>query len=187
MLIRFFNAVSNIVISEGSSEILIGDPLSESTMKSRRWLLLSSLIALFITHAHIVPTKISALGITFSTNNQEAFLRVSATVPIYFLITFVIDGLSDFAKWLLTLSKNRMNHYEGIKEKILRSDQSNEPAEVQIRRAEYIQENFLDPLEAKDSFFKITVLPIAILKGLWVFLFPVGISILSIIKLWSYF
>jgi hypothetical protein len=70
MFIRFINFSSNIALPTGSTEILLSDYFRESTRKSRQWLLTSALIGLFISIAHIVPTKISAIGVEFNSINQ---------------------------------------------------------------------------------------------------------------------
>ena len=52
---------------EDSSTAAVSDALSEITRKERRALLGVSTLCIAITHANLVPTKISALGIEADT------------------------------------------------------------------------------------------------------------------------
>jgi hypothetical protein len=58
-----------------------------------------STAALVLVQAGIVPTKIAALGIEFSTSDQRVILRVAAFVIAYFLISFFIYAMNDFIAW----------------------------------------------------------------------------------------
>lgn len=79
--------------------VRLSDPLTEVTRKERRSLLGVATAALVLVHAGVVPTRISALGIEFTTSNQQALLRVAAFVIGYFLVTFVIYGVNDYLAW----------------------------------------------------------------------------------------
>lgn len=187
MFIKFINFSSNIVLPTGSTEILLSDYFRESTRKSRQWLLTSALIGLFITIAHIVPTKISAIGVEFNSINQASFLKVSSFVPLYFLITFLIYGLCDCLHWISNLMKNRQEYYCSIKESSLKKDDEYEPSEIQLSRAEHVQREYIDPIQ--DTYFLSSpiVVILVIIKLVWELLFPLLLGVYSIGKLWTYF
>src|SRR6267142_5712600 len=92
-----------------SDEIRVSDPLSPVTRSERRTLLAVSAIGIIIVKAGFVPTKISALGIEFSETNQVILVRTIAAVILYFLIAFVIYGITDFtASRRLIVSSTRV-------------------------------------------------------------------------------
>jgi len=46
-----------------------------------------------------LPTKISALGIDFSSADQKSLLLILSAIVAYFLIAFIVYGVSDFLAW----------------------------------------------------------------------------------------
>ena len=88
-----------------SAAILVSDCLGEVTRKERRSLLGISMLSIAMTHAKLVPTKISALGVDFDQANQERFLLIIALVVGYYLLAFLIYGLADFSVWQLRFSE----------------------------------------------------------------------------------
>jgi hypothetical protein len=78
-------------------EILLQDPLSKVARQERTRLLVSSFVALVIAKAGIIPTKIEALGVEFSSSNRTAIMVLAGVVVAYFLLTFVIYGLFDIS------------------------------------------------------------------------------------------
>lgn len=52
----------------------LSDPLSELTRKERRNLLIASTVGIAVAKIGIIPEKISALGIDFSSSNKGALL-----------------------------------------------------------------------------------------------------------------
>jgi len=187
MLIRYLNFFSNALIPTGSAELFLGDFLNESTRKTRHWLLSSSLICLLITYAEIIPNKISALGIEFSTKNQESLLKVFSLVLIYFLITFLVHAWSDYVRWLLTINNNRKNYYNKIKDRTFENKDKPEPTENQLRRAQHIQEEYIDKIEENAFMAEFIVLPLSVIKILWEFALPIILAIISVIQLYTFF
>lgn len=77
------------------------DPLSDVTRKERKTLIIVTLIALALSKLGLYPTKISALGIDFS----SAGIELNVLLPLYFrfilvylLITFILYAFSDFVR-----------------------------------------------------------------------------------------
>jgi hypothetical protein len=81
--------------NQSTLEILLSDPLGKVARQERNRLLVTSLIGLAVAKAHILPTKISSLGIDFSGANQRAFVVLLALAVLYFLLAFAIYGLMD--------------------------------------------------------------------------------------------
>src|SRR5687767_6983866 len=88
------------------AHIRVRDPLSEVTRKERRALLAAALLGVAISQTGLLPTEISALGVTFGSTDQKALLIVLATVTGYFLLAFVIYAASDFVAWRLALRQS---------------------------------------------------------------------------------
>jgi hypothetical protein len=76
-------------------ELLLRDPLAEVTRRERTHLLLSSLVAVVVSKAGILPTKIESLGIEFTSSNRHAIIVLIGVVVGYFLLAFIIYGFLD--------------------------------------------------------------------------------------------
>lgn len=96
--------------------IILKDPLSPISRKTRRNLLVSSVIAIFIVYTGLIPTKISTLGVEFSNADQSSLLIVLGFIVIYFIIAFYLSGIADYRIWKqLSIKKN---HYLKTKGRI---------------------------------------------------------------------
>jgi len=85
--------------AEKLAEVATRDPLSETTRRERRALLGTGIIGIAIVKTGIVPTQISAIGVTFSQTDQKYLFYILAAVVSYFLIAFLIYALADFIAW----------------------------------------------------------------------------------------
>ena len=65
------------------------EPLSESTRLSRKYLMLSSFVGVLVGTVGLIPDKITAFGISFTSSNQAALITLLCAVVIYFLINFL--------------------------------------------------------------------------------------------------
>jgi hypothetical protein len=75
----------------------LSDPLSDVTRKERTLLLAMSLATIVLVKVGLVPTKISALGIEFGSVDQRALLILFGLVTAYFLATFAVYAVADWA------------------------------------------------------------------------------------------
>lgn len=94
--------------SETPLQVSLRDPLSQVTRGERRMLLGVSVLSIFIARTGLIPTKISALGVELGASDQRAFLLVMSGIVAYFVIGFVLYGLTDFLAW-------RISYNEGAK------------------------------------------------------------------------
>jgi len=78
---------------------VLKDPLTSLSRKTRRNLLIASLITILIVWMGLIPKKITFLGIEFTNTNQSSILYVLGFVVIYFCIAFYIYGKSDLRAW----------------------------------------------------------------------------------------
>ena len=83
----------------------VSDPLSEVSRRERRGLLGLSLASVAIVYANLIPSQISAVGLTIDEINESALLLVLSLAVAYFLVAFVIYAYSDFVGWRLRLSE----------------------------------------------------------------------------------
>jgi hypothetical protein len=80
-------------------EILKDDPLGELARKERTMLLLISVVAIGISKAGLVPTKIVGFGVEFSNIDRSAILWLLVATVLYFMVTFLAHALPDFLSW----------------------------------------------------------------------------------------
>jgi hypothetical protein len=80
-------------------EIFHSDFLTDRTHQERLLLLVWCGIALLITRAGFIPTKITALGIDYNACHQQALRAVILSVLGYFLLAFVVHAIADTYRW----------------------------------------------------------------------------------------
>jgi hypothetical protein len=90
---------------EKLAQLAVKDPLSETTRKERKSLLGIGIVVIAIVKTGVIPTRIEALGIEFSTTEQQYLFRVLSAVVIYFLCAFTIYAVADFIAWRLAFSE----------------------------------------------------------------------------------
>lgn len=73
--------------------------LSTSTKTVRKSLLVASIISFLVVGAGLVPTQISAFGISLSPPNQAMFLATLLLIMLYLLVAFIVYAMPDFFIW----------------------------------------------------------------------------------------
>lgn len=79
--------------------VRVRDPLSEVTRRERRALLGTSLLALAVVKASLLPSEITALGVKLAASDQKSLLILLGFVILYFLGAFLVYGGSDLVAW----------------------------------------------------------------------------------------
>jgi hypothetical protein len=74
------------------------DALSEETRKARTYLLGLSIAGVVMVRAGLLPSQITAIGITFEKTDRSLLLFLCGLVTAYFLISFLLYGIVDFAR-----------------------------------------------------------------------------------------
>ena len=77
----------------------LADPLSPIARAERRNLLLAATLAILVAHVNLVPTQISALGLSFAPPAQTAFLAITVFVVLYFVVAFGMYAVADLFVW----------------------------------------------------------------------------------------
>jgi len=73
--------------------------LSEVTHRERRALLGTSVLAVALVKASLLPSEITALGVKLAASDQKSLLVLLGFVILYFLGAFLVYGSSDLVAW----------------------------------------------------------------------------------------
>lgn len=71
------------------------EPLNESAKLARKHLMLSSFVGVLVGNIGLIPTKITAFGISFTSSNQAALITLLCVATVYFLVNFLTFIYSD--------------------------------------------------------------------------------------------
>ncbi|MDR3579158.1 MAG: hypothetical protein P4L44_04240 [Oryzomonas sp.] len=159
------------------SEILLKDPLSELTRKERRMLIVVSSIAITMIKTGLVPSKISALGVEFTTANQSSILNMIAYIIVYLLVAFAIYAFSDFVEW-------RVNFYKSIissNEQELMATFAYNVEKSDVGELKKIIQN----LKNKSILWNSTSKPVSIVRILLDIVFPILLGFVSIALIYT--
>ncbi|EKA7394217.1 TPA: hypothetical protein ACN36B_004535 [Vibrio parahaemolyticus] len=85
------------------------EPLNETTRKARRNLLAASVLGIVTAKVGLVPTKVSAFGVEFSSSNIEALMTLLALSITYFLVTFIVYIVSELQGWQLLIASKELS------------------------------------------------------------------------------
>lgn len=94
-------------------DLVVYDPLTETTRKERRVLLGVSALGIALVKVPLVPTKFTALGLEFTSTNQAVLLTLYSLLVAYFLVGFLIYAFSDYVAWNRT---QVIHHLEYIRQ-----------------------------------------------------------------------
>lgn len=89
------------------------EPLNETTRKARRNLMGAALLGVVITKVGLVPEKISAFGVEFTSANQHALLILLIAAILYFAFSFVVYVYSELTAWQIVFTSKEI---EALKE-----------------------------------------------------------------------
>lgn len=89
------------------------EPLNETTRKVRRNLMAASVIGVVLTKVGLVPSKISAFGVEFTSSNQQALMTLLAVAIVYFAVSFIVYVYSELTAWKIVIASKEI---EEIKE-----------------------------------------------------------------------
>lgn len=84
------------------------EPLNETTRKARRNLLAVSVLVIVTAKVGLVPTKISAFGVEFSSSNLEALMTLLALAIAYFIVTFVVYIILELQVWQQLITSKQL-------------------------------------------------------------------------------
>jgi len=93
------------------------EPLNETTRKSRRNLMAASVVGVIITDVGLVPTKISAFGVEFTSSNQQALITLLVAAVGYFAISFLVYIFSELEAWRIVIASKRIDQMSDASEK----------------------------------------------------------------------
>ncbi|MHC6648204.1 hypothetical protein ACYTPF_16650 [Alteromonas sp. HB246098] len=83
------------------------EPFNETTRKSQRNLLISSILGIIASRVGLIPTKITAFGVDFSLSNIESLIALLSAIILYFLFAFIVYSASEYqALHVLSAAQN---------------------------------------------------------------------------------
>lgn len=109
-------------MEHGGKFYYLNDPLSDTSRKARRNLLVTSTMAIFIALTDNVPEEISALGITLTEVDKSILTIIIIIILIYLLISFLLNATSEFLMWLLTVYKTQAEEKFTVSQKTIIED-----------------------------------------------------------------
>ncbi len=152
------------------------DPLSETTRKERRFLLVLSFIAVAVAQTGLIPTKIEALGIAVEKTDQKALLLLLSVLVAYLLITFIIYATIDFVRFRGAYNSALLNHLQSEHGFYREQDEPKDPPHERTRKR----------IGRRIGFYMVMSRRSAFVRTGWEFLFPVVVGIYAIvITLWT--
>ncbi|WP_415911306.1 hypothetical protein [Neptuniibacter sp. QD37_11] len=77
----------------------------------------SSVIGVVITKVGLVPSKISAFGVEFSSSNQQALMILLASAIAYFGVSFLVYVYSELTAWQLVFTSKQIEDMRSASEK----------------------------------------------------------------------
>jgi len=89
---------------------VLRDPLTELTRSTRKHLLLASVVGIIIASTGLVPTKIDALGVEFSADEQAGLRFALSGILFYFAVEFLLYAWTDFVRWKTSIYEALLVH-----------------------------------------------------------------------------
>jgi hypothetical protein len=165
---------------------VLNEPLSESTRRKRKALLLFNFIGLSIALTGIFPKNITSLGIDLQQVGNTTLLYLLVGIIAYFFIGFIIYAFSDFLRWFAgntELNINR-NNYERIanmlKEEFSRYRESHVEALKNWDKISIDNHNrFINSIESEMN-IKLRWPKVSIIRAVFEFLLPALFSLIII-------
>lgn len=132
------------------------------------------MLSIAMTHAKLIPTKISALGVDFDQTNQERLLLIIAFVVGYYLLAFLIHGLADFSVWWFRFSEVAIKDTGAYKQSLIESSKE-DLYEQEPNEEEQIHLSNSESKSIKNRFSKLTR------SSSWLIAFAPAISVLRVL------
>jgi hypothetical protein len=167
--------------------IYLADILSEVTRKKRRSLLIAAIVGIAMSVVGLVPTKIEAIGLTFSPSNLSHLLILVAAIIAYYLYGYLIYYRSDYKAWELKLEiEVRAERMQASDDEVMRPEREaryqSANADLSVRAEHYrvlIGKEISERLKVKKQQAK----RISTYKRLYDFWLPLIVSVLTVISL----
>lgn len=152
------------------------EPLSPTTRRVRRNVLAASAVGIAIVKVPLVPSKIPALGIDFTSADQGALLLFIAAIVTYYGISFITYVISEVVAWQLALRQERIDRFEDRQLK----NPVQEEGVAGIRTRELRED-----LYRQDHFWVVLSQPIFLIRATFEVLVPVLLAVYSVVVLVS--
>ena len=165
-------------------DILLHDPLSETSRKERKMLLASAALGIMIAYSGLVPSKVPAFGIEFSSADRVAFMNVIAAIIGYFLLAFVVYGALDLLRLRLAHRQQVVEHLKKIKLRAIERRNADK-ADEDVDRYEHL-DDLLEKERDKDVLVMFFVKPAILVRAIFELVLPVIIGLYGIYAVLSF-
>lgn len=154
--------------------------LSSTARKERTMLLISAAIGIAVADVGLIPTKIPAFGIEFTTSNRSQLLILLAFVILYFGFGFTSHFLADFLAWKSRISSSRISAMSNISLSNLDNLPVTGPGTDQRRKiVEGLRERELEKFNKTFSQFKLA----GLLRIIYDIAIPISLGIYAFYRL----
>lgn len=148
----------------------VADALTEVTRKERRNLLAVSALLIALTFGGLIPTEITALGITFAGRQRTALLLLLTGTNIYFLIAFSLYARADILAWDSDLraflrERAKISYARAVAKAERTGEQVDEAEEAFLHEWPY--ERAFTARATFDVWFPLIFAALAIVAGIW--------------------
>lgn len=128
------------------------DPLTDTTRRERRHLLIAALVSLAITLGNLIPSKVTALGISISEAQQVNLHLLLALIILYFMFAFCFYGHVDYQQWRVKIDTAQRYRMAAIKTLMSHFDRSSLLAKVNVPQTKKEQDEQLKHLSKAESY-----------------------------------
>jgi hypothetical protein len=136
-----------------------------------------SMLGISIAQGGLLPTQITALGISLNAQEQRTILVLLGLVCLYYLAAFLVYALSDFTSWQVAIRDSIVAVWRAPRADEVEGEDAGERAV----RMESFFERHHPFLHASDIFVR----PVSEARALFEFLVPPIVGIYAVIVLFS--
>ncbi len=147
------------------------DPLMPVTRETRHVLLIVCVVAFVVVKGGLLPEEITALGIKFTRANHEVIINVLIAVVAYYTLAFLIYAASDYTIW-------KVDRARAIREWIARREEQRHERSSMDERLKQLG------VDGGSTWYRLTG-PVATLRALLDFAFPIAVAMYTIATLFS--
>jgi len=149
----------------------IYDIVKEPTRKSRKNMLIFSVLVVLYLKTALRPNEINSLGIKFTSETQNTIILILFAFVIYYLIAFLIYTITDFINW-------KLKYYSMIRDSV--SKKKNESTDLTDKLLIETHNEMIQEFKIYKIAFYFTN-PLSVIIIIWEFIIPIIFVIITII------
>jgi hypothetical protein len=134
-----------------------------------------SMLGISIAQGGLLPTQITALGISLNAQEQRTILVLLGLICLYYLVAFLVYALSDFTSWQVAIRDSIVSLWQAPRG----DDVEEEDAGERAMRMESFFEKHHPFLHVSDIFVR----PVSKVRAVFEFLIPPIVGVYAVIVL----